>query len=132
MLYEVITKADRKLREGVKLQDAEAETEDMEREFSGAIFTWALRGAVAIAGHYNSAKDALGFYQKAADEINAACDSGEISCKSSALSYAPSFPWDKTTQLVASTRITSYNVCYTKLLRRLFSADVCTGNKPAH
>lgn len=39
---------------------------------------WALRDAVAFAGHGRSAREALDFYQRLADEINAACDRGDL------------------------------------------------------
>lgn len=43
-------------------------------------FMWALRDAVAAAGHYKSAPDAMRFYNQLADQIDAACASGRIAC----------------------------------------------------
>jgi len=49
-----------------------------ERQIGGGWFMWALRDAVAAAGHGGSATAAHAYYRKLADEINAACDSGLI------------------------------------------------------
>lgn len=43
-------------------------------------FMWALREATATAGHYTSAVEAGRFYNRLADEIDAACDTGKIPC----------------------------------------------------
>lgn len=50
-----------------------------EREIGGGWLMWALRDAVAAAGHAGSASEALAFYRRMADEINAACDDGRLS-----------------------------------------------------
>ncbi len=49
-----------------------------EREIGGGWMMWALRDAVAAAGHAGSAGEALAFYRQLADEINAACDDGRL------------------------------------------------------
>ena len=42
----------------------------------GGWFMWALRDAVAAAGHYRSGKAAALFYGRLANEVNRACDAG--------------------------------------------------------
>ncbi|MDR3575070.1 MAG: hypothetical protein P4L50_14515 [Anaerolineaceae bacterium] len=57
-------------------------------------FMWALRAAVASAGHYTSAVDARQFYGRLAQEINDACVSGRLECLPPHYSLAPPFRWD--------------------------------------
>lgn len=52
-------------------------------------FVWALRDAVAIAGHYRSAPDVDAYYTRLANEINTACDSKLIPCRDRRASLAP-------------------------------------------
>ncbi len=47
-------------------------------ELPGILFLWALRDAVAAAGHCGSAPEAMAFYGRLADEVNAACDRGRL------------------------------------------------------
>jgi hypothetical protein len=56
-------------------------------------FMWALREAVAQAGHYRSAPEALHFYERLADEVHAACESGKIECLPRRDTLAPPFRW---------------------------------------
>ena len=49
-----------------------------DREIAGGWFMWALRGATAAAGHHRSAADALAFYERIAEEVNQACDNGQL------------------------------------------------------
>ncbi len=57
-------------------------------------FMWALRDAAAAAGHAASARDARRFYQRLADEIDAACDAGSLACTAShRATLAPPFRW---------------------------------------
>lgn len=49
-----------------------------QREIAGGWFMWALRDAVAAAGHAGSARDALAFYGRIADEVNRACDEDRL------------------------------------------------------
>ncbi|MDX8412004.1 MAG: hypothetical protein R8K46_09095, partial [Mariprofundaceae bacterium] len=49
-------------------------------DIHGGNFFWALRDAVALAGHYTSVAEAEGFYQRLADEVNAACGDGRLVC----------------------------------------------------
>lgn len=57
----------------------------------GGWFMWALREAVAQAGHYETAANAQDFYTGLAGEINAACESKRISCLPPRSSVVPPF-----------------------------------------
>jgi hypothetical protein len=52
---------------------------------------FALRDAVAAAGHYSSAREAQSFYRQLAAEINAACDQNPGECLPQRATMAP--PW---------------------------------------
>lgn len=52
----------------------------MRQEIGGAWFVWVLREAAAASGHHRSAGTAAAFYQRLADDINAACERNELSC----------------------------------------------------
>ena len=54
-------------------------------------FVWALRDAVAAAGHYASAGSAADYYRRLATEVNAACEGGQIQCGAKRASMMP--PW---------------------------------------
>jgi hypothetical protein len=54
-------------------------------------FMWALREAVASAGHYANAVEAKAFYQRLAREVNEGCDRGDIACGARHDSLIP--PW---------------------------------------
>ena len=49
-----------------------------EHQIGGGWMIWALRDAVAAAGHGQNAKRSLKFYRQMADEINRACDDGRL------------------------------------------------------
>ncbi len=55
---------------------------------------WEFRDAVAAAGHYHSARDAMRYYDTLADQINSACDRGVIQCHSPGVSVLPPFRWE--------------------------------------
>jgi hypothetical protein len=59
----------------------------------GGWLMWALREAVAAAGHYSSPGDARAFYERLAAEINAACDAGRIACTAPRATMMPVFRW---------------------------------------
>jgi len=65
-------------------------------------FMWALRDAAAGAGHYASGRDADTFYRRLADEINAACDNGSLSCLPFRATMAPPFRWHYVTDALAA------------------------------
>ena len=62
-----------------------------EREIGGGWLVWALRDAVAAAGHGHSAGEALAFYRQVADEVNAACDDGRLKAGPRRSGFFP--PW---------------------------------------
>ena len=62
---------------------------------------WALRDAVAAAGHYASGHHANAFYRRLAGEINAACDDGSLSCLPFRATMAPPFRWHYVTDALA-------------------------------
>jgi len=64
-------------------------------------FMWALRDAVAAAGHYASGRDADAFYRRLAGEINAACDDGRLPCLPFRATMAPPFRWHYVTDALA-------------------------------
>lgn len=49
-----------------------------EKQIGGGWLIWALRDSVAAAGYCHSAREALDFYRRMADELNAACDAGKL------------------------------------------------------
>lgn len=49
-----------------------------ERQIGSGWFMWALRDAVAAAGHATSAREALAYYRRLADEVNRAGDDGRL------------------------------------------------------
>jgi hypothetical protein len=60
-------------------------------DIGGGWFVWALRDAVAAAGHYTSAASAAKYYRQLATEINAACADRQIECGAERASLIP--PW---------------------------------------
>lgn len=56
-------------------------------------FMWALREAVAFAGHAGSAADARTFYDRLADEIDVACARVVIPCGPPRATLMPPFRW---------------------------------------
>ena len=63
-------------------------------EIRGGWFMWALRAAVSLAGHSESAVDARRFYRRVATEIDAACNDGRLACVAKPLGMAPPFRRD--------------------------------------
>ena len=53
---------------------------DNRNEILGGWFQWAFRDAVSYAGYYSSGKYPDEYYQRVANEINAACDTGLLDC----------------------------------------------------
>jgi hypothetical protein len=62
-----------------------------ERQIASGWFMWALRDAVAAAGHATSAKDVLAYYRRVADEVNRACDEGKLPALGRRSGFFP--PW---------------------------------------
>lgn len=67
---------------------------------------WALRDAVAAAGYFSSGAQAAAFFQRLANEINAACETKRLDCLDERATMMP--PWRNeylfpiTTQIVRS------------------------------
>ncbi len=83
---------------GVGIQQAGCEDDGMpivpcDSEFRNAWFLWALRFATASAGHYGSATEARAFYARLADEVNAACADGRLTCGPPADSLLSLWRW---------------------------------------
>jgi hypothetical protein len=57
------------------------------------VFAWALRDAVALAGHYRSPAEASAFYGKMADEIGAACETKQLECERQLFAELPPYTW---------------------------------------
>lgn len=58
-------------------------------DIAGAWFMWALRDAVASAGHYSSGSAARDYYVRLARELDEACDSQRIRCRAKSRTLAP-------------------------------------------
>jgi hypothetical protein len=58
-------------------------------DYAGEFFVWALRDAVADKGYYQSPQGAAEFYNHITKEIETACDSGFIKCKTNLMPYMP-------------------------------------------
>jgi hypothetical protein len=63
--------------------------EPCDGEFRGGWFMFAVRDAAAIAGHYPSAVEAERFWNELADEVDAACEAGRLSCGPPRRGFAP-------------------------------------------
>lgn len=64
---------------------------DTENEIGGGWFIWALRDSASAAGHHANAVEARRFYQRLADEVNAACDQRKLLCNAERHSLRPVF-----------------------------------------
>jgi len=60
-------------------------------DIRGGFFMWALRDAVQSRNHYESRAEADAFYNRVADEINAACEDGRLICGPERATLMP--PW---------------------------------------
>lgn len=60
-------------------------------EIAGGWFLWALRDAVAWAGHCQSGRQAATYYRRLAREVNAACDAGLLAAHPARATMMP--PW---------------------------------------
>jgi hypothetical protein len=73
-----------------------------EGQIAGSWFLWALRDAVARAGHGKNGNDAALFYDRIASEIELASRSGELRCESQRASVAPPWRSEYAAPLIAS------------------------------
>jgi hypothetical protein len=58
-------------------------------DITAGFFLWALRDAVAGAGHYSSGANARAFYLKLSAELDAACDAHKFKCRAKSWSLSP-------------------------------------------
>lgn len=58
-------------------------------QIAGGWLTWALQHAAVIGGKYTSATDVEEFFGRIGTEINDACESGELTCRSSPVPVLP-------------------------------------------
>ena len=84
-------------------------------EIHSGWFMWALRDAVAIAGHYGSGRDSQAFYRRLAREVNAGCDRGAIPCGPPNSSLIP--PWHP-----------SFPAAILDSMRRVYVTSAALGN----
>jgi hypothetical protein len=60
-------------------------------EIAGGLFMWAFRDAASHAGYHHNAREAMAYYGRIAEEVNAACESGALRCSPLRASLIP--PW---------------------------------------
>ncbi len=63
-------------------------------DYAGGWFMWALRDAVAWAGHYKTPQDANAYYLRLSAEVQAACNDRRLSCHASRLPFVPELSAD--------------------------------------
>ncbi|MFH0783831.1 MAG: hypothetical protein V2B20_18005, partial [Pseudomonadota bacterium] len=63
-------------------------------DIPAAFFIWAFRDSVAAAGYCTSGTKALEFYKKMGQEIDAACESGQLDCRIPLTSLVPAWHQD--------------------------------------
>ncbi len=61
-------------------------------DIAGGWWLWLLREAAARAGHMQSAPEAEAYFQRIADELRAACERGELRCRTPRLAFAHPYP----------------------------------------
>jgi hypothetical protein len=66
----------------------------MNAEIMTGFFVLALREAADMAGHHSTPSDAMAYYSRLADEVNGACDDGELACGTARSSLAPPWRWE--------------------------------------
>lgn len=72
-----------------------------ERQIGGGWFMWALRDAVAAAGHARSARTALAYYRRVADEVNAACDERRLPAGPARSGFRPQLQAGQLSQVIS-------------------------------
>jgi hypothetical protein len=60
-----------------------------ERQIRGGWFVWAIRDALAASGLAPDAGSAMRYYQRIADEVNAACDAGRVPARGPRFGFLP-------------------------------------------
>ncbi|HEX2862039.1 MAG TPA: hypothetical protein VHN79_10385, partial [Lacunisphaera sp.] len=74
-----------------------------ERQIRGGWFVWALRDAMVAAGRGGDPATAMRHYQRIADEVNAACDSGRVPARRPRSGFLPPLGWESVRPLLAGT-----------------------------
>lgn len=67
-----------------------------QEQIGGGWMIWALREAVAKAGHHHTARQALAYYRKLAREINQACDDGRLPAGPARSGFVPDWRAEQT------------------------------------
>ena len=60
----------------------------------GGWFVWALRDAVALAGHYRDGVSSSAYFARVAREVGDACESGRLSCSAPGVGLMPALRTD--------------------------------------
>ena len=71
-----------------------ARTERNQGEILGGWFVWAFRDAVSLAGHYDHGRYPEAYYARLAQEVNAACESGQLECYAGRATLVPVWQWE--------------------------------------
>jgi len=90
--YRPVTKETiHRLRElSPRMRELEGFEGEGDRDYPAAMFIWAFRHAVALAGYYDrDAKYADQFYAALADELEGLCRSGQVRCNDLLMDYVP-------------------------------------------
>jgi len=74
-----------------------------DRQIRGGWLMWALRDCVVAAGHGHSAREALDFYRRMADEINLACDDGRLPAYPRRSGFLPIWKEGQTLEILRTT-----------------------------
>jgi hypothetical protein len=64
-------------------------------DYAGGWFVWALRDVAAMHGFYKSPKTASRKFRRIADDIEAACSDGRLTCRSTIFSFVPRMTTDQ-------------------------------------
>ena len=72
-------------------------------DYAGGWFVWALRGAVASKGYYESPVRAAEFYNNITKEIETACDIGLIKCRANPVPFMPNITMTQLKELPGKT-----------------------------
>jgi hypothetical protein len=75
-----------------------------QREIAGGWFVWALRDAVASAGHAHNAAEAMRYYAQLAREVNAACDRGLLPAGPKRTGMMTPLQWKQRSAIIAAIR----------------------------
>lgn len=73
-------------------------------QIGGGWMIWAVREAVARAGHARSAGEALAFYARLADELNQACDQGRLPAGPPRRGFLPPWREEQTPRFIRACR----------------------------